>query len=295
MTLEGIDVSTWQVTTPSLAGLDFAFARATYGTTPDARYGMHAAAFRAAGLVTGAYHFGRSGQYVSVPAQIGAFLDAARDAELLALDLEADHDASGRVLKPMSDEEAARFIAGVRAAGRRCGLYHSRSGYPIALASDFRWIAEWDATPPNIAWDFWQYAGSGVDRDRYSGSRAALWALAGRKPMRTFTITGASGTATVKADSPHSAPTLDGGPSSGWPKLTAGQRFTNALPIHLAAPVPGGMAGENRSDGYLAVVNGLDCIVLAKDSDFVPAATDAKHKVGITIDGVLRPTTVTEV
>ena len=57
--LEGIDVSHWQTHTPSLAGLSFAFAKASEGTTQDAMYATHMANFVAAGIVPGAYMFAR--------------------------------------------------------------------------------------------------------------------------------------------------------------------------------------------------------------------------------------------
>ena len=57
MTLNGIDVSRWQGTTPSLAGLAFLFAKASQGTTKDPMYDTHIANARKAGLVVGAYCF----------------------------------------------------------------------------------------------------------------------------------------------------------------------------------------------------------------------------------------------
>ena len=60
--LRGIDVSQWQPKTPDLSGLAFAFARATYGTGTDPVYATHAANFRKAGIVVGAYAFGVNGR-----------------------------------------------------------------------------------------------------------------------------------------------------------------------------------------------------------------------------------------
>lgn len=101
----------------------------------------------------------------------------------------------------------------------------------------------------------------------------------GGVPVRTFVSTGASGKATVLSDAPHAAPALDG--VSPWPRLSGGQTFENALPIRLASPIPGGLPGEDRVNGYLVVIGGLACIVLAKDSTFVPAT----HHVQLLVDG----------
>ena len=79
--LKGIDISKWQATTPSLAGLDFLFARATYATTLDPKYVTHTVAARKAGLVVGAYHFGTG--FATPAAQAKVFLAATEKADLL--------------------------------------------------------------------------------------------------------------------------------------------------------------------------------------------------------------------
>jgi hypothetical protein len=170
---DGIDISRHQPTTPALTGLSFAFARATYGSYGDSKYAVHSAAFRAAGIVSGAYHFGRSTP--SPEAQAAAFLKAAAGADLLALDLESD---GGNV--PMSAAQARAFIAAVRAAGRKIGLYHSRSGFP-SLGQDWNWVAKWGSSAPTgIPWAFWQWQGSPLDRNRFNGTLADLSQLAGQ-------------------------------------------------------------------------------------------------------------------
>jgi hypothetical protein len=176
----GIDVSAHQASTPPLAGLSFLFARATYGTARDAMLATHVARARAAGLVVGAYHFGRA---TDVDDQVTAFLQAvlaAGNVDLLALDLESDGGNPA-----MSSTQARAFLAGVRARGRRIGLYHSASGYP-SLGQDWRWVADYRASsidaggPPVAAWDVWQYRGSPLDLDVFSGSPDELRAFAAR-------------------------------------------------------------------------------------------------------------------
>jgi hypothetical protein len=170
MTLEGIDVSQWQAATPPLVGQSFAFARATYGTGTDTRYAMHASNIRKAGIVLGAYGFGVNADGA---AQARVFLATAHGADLLALDLEVEPGNT-----PMTSAQAQAFIRTVKAAGYKCGLYHQDSGYP-ALGQDWDWVARWTTLPPSRPWLFWQWQGTGIDRDRFAGSLADLHKLAG--------------------------------------------------------------------------------------------------------------------
>ena len=170
MTLDGLDVSQWQAATPPLVGQSFAFARATYGVGIDTGYAMHAANFRKAGIVVGGYAFGTFGDGA---AQAAAFLEVAHDADLLALDLEAEANKP-----PMTEAQARAFIAAVHGVGRTIGLYHSASGFPF-LGQDWDWVAQWGAVPPSRKWTFWQWQGKPLDRDRFNGTLADLRALAG--------------------------------------------------------------------------------------------------------------------
>jgi len=166
----GIDVSQWQLATPSLAGLDFLVARASIATVRDARYPMHVANARAHGLIVGAYHFGAHGP--SGAAQAAAFLQYAGPADLFALDLEGSD--------PMPDAEGRAFVAAVQAAGHKCGLYGSDSGFRD-LGQDWDWVANWSQVPSRH-WDVHQYRGSPLDLDRYNGTLEQLRALAGVVP-----------------------------------------------------------------------------------------------------------------
>jgi Glycosyl hydrolases family 25 len=238
-TLQGIDVSHWQPSTPPLAGLSFLFAKATEGTWfVDPLYATHTAAARAAGLVAGAFHFGVD---VDPIAQARNFLAVAGGAGLLALDLENSP-------VPMTNAQGLSFIAAVHAAGRKVGLYHSLNGF-LNLGQDWDWVADWGTTPPPIPWTFWQYQGSPLDRDKFSGDLASLRALAGvtggdtmPMPMLSFSqplIGGAHlvgpGTAIVP---------LDGSPWDGpWP---AGTNFSIYGEATFPVPLPGGVAGEDR-------------------------------------------------
>jgi len=182
MTLDGIDVSKWQRSTPSLAGLAFAFARATYATTADPMYATHVAAFRKAGLVVGAYHFGVGFEYAS--AQVDAFLRVATDADLLALDLERDSTQT------MTAAQGREFIARLRqrAPGKTVLLYSSRGTWPGDLGQDANWIADYTLAArlahrplTKLPWAFWQYTSRPWDRDKFNGDLAALRQLVGAR------------------------------------------------------------------------------------------------------------------
>ena len=174
MTLAGIDVSAYQTTTPSLAGLSFAFAKASEGLFADPKYAMHQANFAKAGIVTGAYHFNRSD--VGDPAkQATFFLGIAGNVDLYALDVEGTH--------AFSLAESQAFIATIHKAGKRVGMYHSRSGFPAA-GQDWNWVADYGGQVPSIPWDIWQYGPRkigtvSIDGDTFAGDAAALQKLIG--------------------------------------------------------------------------------------------------------------------
>lgn len=269
--IEGIDISTYQATTPPLAGLDFVFVRAGYGASnADPRYGQHSVAVRSAGKVLGAYWFWYDGS--SAGLQADTFLSIAKGADLLALDFEgAAKDAAG----------AQEFIRLVQASGRTIGLYHSQSGYP-SWGQDWNWVARWGTTPPSTPWTFWQWQGSPLDRDRFNGDLAALHVLVGGS-MYTFNLVpGAkTGTLTVKADAPHSyLRLLDGTLHPASPTWPAKQAYG---PVKLTPPIPGGAAGADRSTAY--IIGNEAAAMLASDVVFTadvldPGAIETARKNG---------------
>jgi len=189
MTVEGIDISHHQADTPPLANLDFVFVRATYGTVPDGRWGMHAANVRASGAVLGAFHFGRSVQ--DPIAQADAFLNVIGPVRLVALDVELDTHPKrpdGTPVPPdppMTHQQAAQWIAHVKATGRTVLLYHSDSGF-FDAGQDANWVANW-SNKPTRPYAIWQYGSRDtgpmtVDGDRFAGTIAELRALAGLGP-----------------------------------------------------------------------------------------------------------------
>lgn len=166
---EGIDVSAHNGT-PSLNGLAFVFVRACYGTAKDTKYDQHSKAVKDAGLVLGAYCFGRN---MDPKFQADRLLEIAREADLLCLDWETDEGHP-----KMTRQQARDFIKHIQPHAPTV-LYASESGYPAdQFGADLRWVANW-SKKPSIAWDFWQYTGTGLDRDRYDGTVEQLHALVG--------------------------------------------------------------------------------------------------------------------
>ena len=171
---EGIDISAHN-RTPNFTGLSFVFVRASYGLAKDSRYDQHAAAAWWAGLPLGAYCFGRA---ISGKDQANRLLEIAPDADLHVLDREADKGHP-----TMSASQAYEFVATLERAGKLSVLYASESGYPAdAFGADLRWIANWSRMP-KIPWTFWQYKGTGLDRDRFNGTVEQLHALIGWTPI----------------------------------------------------------------------------------------------------------------
>jgi len=181
--LEGYDVSSHQSHTPSLTGKSFLIARATYGAHGDDMYFVHQRNTRNAGKVFGAFHFARpttTGD--TVGEQVNAFLLMAKEADIIAIDVEEDVwiDNSGvrRSNGTMTRADVRAFISAVHKRGRRIGLYISESHW-FDAGQDFDWIANW-AHQPTRSWDIWQYNGGGtdhLDNDRFDGTITGLKAL----------------------------------------------------------------------------------------------------------------------
>jgi GH25 family lysozyme M1 (1,4-beta-N-acetylmuramidase) len=203
---QGIDVSHWQGQIGWLqvgaAGYDFAFAKATEGTTyTDPTYGTNRSGAGAAGMKFGAYHFARptagsdAAAVASGIAQADYFVAYAqpRRADLLpVLDLERSGGLSvtrlvlwtKAYLDPVNAPTGVRRL--IYASPSFCNT--SLGDTPVFAQAGHRlWIAHWtSASLPLLpagswggqGWTFWQYTDcskvpgiSGcVDGDRLNGS-----------------------------------------------------------------------------------------------------------------------------
>jgi lysozyme len=168
----GIDVSKWQSRTPRLDGYRFLIARATIGTQKDERYDQHIDNARNAGIITGAYHF--NWDTIPIGEQVDAFIKAAGDVDLYALDVEGAN--------AFSRHQTELFIASFKKkTGKKIGLYMSLSAFYDA-GQDWHWVAYWSDRQPQRAWDIWQFGPiNGIDGNQFNGTLAELKALAGAR------------------------------------------------------------------------------------------------------------------
>lgn len=238
--LEGPDFSKWQPLTPPLTGQSFAFARATYATSPDLKFGMHVANFRKAGLAfIGAYHFGVGAAQAAIADQVTAFLRAAVpwNVDGLVLDVERNNrvrerNAEGewvwRQLPTMTRTEGREFIRllRVKVPGKPILLYSSRGTWPGDLGQDANWIADYTLAArvvrrplTRLPWAFWQWTNSPWDRNYFNGDLAALRRLAGSRLAKPPAVTPpkASGqTVTVPKGASFWAYSISGTRSTGY-------------------------------------------------------------------------------
>lgn len=174
----GIDVSLYQDDITSvLRSVAFCIVKVSEGGFIDPKGARHLAAAKAAGVVTGAYHYAQP--VPSGDAQAALFLANAKDAEILALDVESHSLRFPAVNRA--------FIAHVKAHDKRPLLLYSSEGtWPGDLGQDGNWVANYSNEPGHLLkglkWAIWQYAGSTLDRDRFNGTLDQLHALAGRTP-----------------------------------------------------------------------------------------------------------------
>ena len=270
MTIRGIDVSKWQgkinwaqvaaggeafaiikATEGALRpGLADAQAIAQFGLDPDFRANWAEA--KAAGLVRGAYHFGRPDLGNSPEAEADWFWSIVgpvlEPGDLIALDLES---GSGDL-----HAWAARFLARLKAhAGFNPLLYAS----PSFLASrniTFRnvggdyglWEADWTANEPAPAagWPvlaIWQYGSGGtlagiagrVDGDVFNGDRNTL--LKYGKPGLAGAAPG-SVTPPAPQPAPAPAPTPAPAPAPAPAPVPAPAPIPAPAPVPTPAPAP---------------------------------------------------------
>ncbi|MGX9921797.1 LysM peptidoglycan-binding domain-containing protein [Streptomyces sp. NPDC002248] len=185
--IKGQDWASYQPASPSTSGLDFALIKATEGTTyTNPRMNGQAATARAAGLVTGFYHFLLPG---NVQAQAEYFVRqaASQEYDLLVCDWESSAHGS-----PSCAEKDAflKAVQKLRGSNHRVLLYCNRDFWvnrdTTSFAADGLWIAEYNGRPgkPSIKapWVIHQYTSSPVDTNVANfGSRAELraWARKG--------------------------------------------------------------------------------------------------------------------
>jgi hypothetical protein len=212
VTVNGIDVGSYQRSDYSTTGLDFVMVKATEGSSyTNPRHAGQVATGRAHGLVVGHYHFARPGP---VTAQADYFLAhaGARPGDVLAFDWE-DTGVPG------AEKDAWLRHVQAKAPDHRVILYCNRDFWLhrdiTSFCADGLWIADPSAPGghPRVEhpWLFHQYSSAG-GLDRNVGN------FAGRDALRTWAAKGAA------------APRYEPFPGAGW--FTTGRRSPVVAAMH---------------------------------------------------------------
>ncbi|NEB80666.1 lysozyme [Streptomyces sp. SID14478] len=207
----GIDVSNWQGAinwgSVRAAGIEFSWMKATEGTTyKDPSFSTNYLGAYNAGVIRGAYHFARP-DLSGGAAQANFFASNggawSRDNLTLPGVLDIEGSCYGKTAAAMQSWILDFYNTYKARTGRDVVIYTSASwwnsctgGWSGMSAKSPLWVAHWtSATSPSIPggfpfWTVWQYTSTGavsgisgnVDRDRFSGDRSRLLALANNTP-----------------------------------------------------------------------------------------------------------------
>lgn len=207
----GVDVSSWQGSinwgAVRSAGIEFAWMKATEGTSyKDPTFSANYLGAYNAGVIRGAYHFARPD--VSGGAEQAAFFASnggawSRDNLTLPGVMDIEGSCYGKTPAAMQSWILDFYNTYKARTGRDIVIYTSASwwnsctgGWTGMSARSPLWVAHWtSAGSPSIPqgfpfWTVWQYTSTGsvsgisgnVDRDRFSGDRSRLLALANNTP-----------------------------------------------------------------------------------------------------------------
>jgi hypothetical protein len=164
MTVKGIDVSSYQPTAFDVSGLDFAFVKATEGTSyVNPKMTAQAAHARAAGLVVGFYHFLRPGD---MAAQARYFVEQAASIEGDPLFADWEDPGVSCADKDRFLSEVRRLRGSTHRIGLYCNLDYWKHHDTTSQAGDGLWIADYvSAGHPRIEakWLFHQYTDEPLD------------------------------------------------------------------------------------------------------------------------------------
>jgi lysozyme len=195
--LSGIDVSKWQGTVDwksvQQAGVEFAFVRATYGTSEvDSSFNENWQATKEAGIIRGAYHFFLAAE------------DAAEQAEFF---IRTVGSLGPGDLPPVIDVESGSGVSSnlvvdiqtwlstvAEGLSRTPIIYTAPSYWNANVTGGFAnyplWVAEYGVSAPRAVngwddWTFWQYSSTGkvngvsgdVDLDYFNGTAQAFTAF----------------------------------------------------------------------------------------------------------------------
>jgi lysozyme len=260
-TVKGMDVSHYDGTidwaTAHSSGIDFAFVKATEGTTfVDPMFAANWSGMKAAGVVRGAYHFFHSNMDPVTQANfVVSTVGTLETGDLpIVIDLEVtDGNSEATVIST-----AGTFLAAVtKATGVTAMIYVSPaflSDYS-SFAGNPLWVANWGVKCPDVpaawtTWTFWQNSDTGtvsgvsgassVDLDYFNGSLADLAALGVGGGTDAGSVGDAAGTAEA-----------GNGESAAPPPDDAGDRDSGATGHHGGEPgnPDGGARGAGGAAG----------------------------------------------
>ncbi|MFO0809211.1 MAG: glycoside hydrolase family 25 protein [Gemmataceae bacterium] len=207
--VRGIDVSHWQGTinwaSAQASGLSFAMCKATEGTTyTDPTFETNWRGMKAAGLIRGAYHFGRPQSDAVAQARFFVNTVQPQKGDLqLVLDLE---QTDGKTPAQVWAWTQA-FCAEVQRLTLRPGIIYTgfyfwrdNVGNPTNNLNCPLWLAAYVTNPANYVaaawstWSFWQYTSSGttpgisgnVDQNYFNGTTTQLRSLTLARSVRTL-------------------------------------------------------------------------------------------------------------
>jgi lysozyme len=194
----GIDVSHYQGTVSwpqvSLAGIEFAFAKATDGLTwTDPQFAVNWPAMKAAAILRGAYHFFEPADDAAEQARF--FLQAVQLAAgdlPPALDVETAGSSAPALWQGVETWlQTVAAATGVRPLLYVDPTFAAEYAAPASLAAYPLWVADYDVAQPTLpqgwtSWLIWQHSEGGtvlgvtgtVDLDLLDGPIAKLAALA---------------------------------------------------------------------------------------------------------------------
>jgi GH25 family lysozyme M1 (1,4-beta-N-acetylmuramidase) len=194
--VQGIDVASYQGypnwTSVKNSGKSFAFTKATEGTTyTNPYFATNWSRMKSAGLIRGAYHYGRPGTDPTAQANYFCSKVAPKSGDLqMTLDIETTDGKSSSQVRSW----IVTFINRIKTLTGRPGIIYTGFYFWRDSAGNGSnlncplWLAAYVSNPaPYVpaawsTWSFWQYTSSGsvpgvsgnVDRDCWNGTLSGL-------------------------------------------------------------------------------------------------------------------------
>ena len=198
--VQGIDVSVYQGSINwsdvKAAGIDFAIARISDGSSLDSYFSANWTGMKSAGLVRGAYQYFEPGDDPTTQANI--VISAVGKLGAGDLPVTADMETTGGESAATIAANLKTWVSAVQTGTGKLPMIYTGEGYwdgdvaSSSFSSDPLWVANWGVSCPDIPtgwsqWSIWQYSDSGtvsgisgaVDLDEYNGTLAQLQAFAG--------------------------------------------------------------------------------------------------------------------